>query len=158
MVEGAEDDKVRVNWDLAGDCDEALASLCPTGALEMFGKRMTVDEVLAEVEKDESFYRSTKGGMTLSGGECLLQPDFSAALLEGAHKRGFNTAIETACNVPWNFVEKVLPHVDTVLHDHKLTIPERQKNWTGVSNERICRISRRPTRRFPTSTSSPARR
>ena len=52
VVEGA-DDKIHVNWDLAGDCDEALASLCPTGALEMFGKRMTVDEVLDEVEKDE---------------------------------------------------------------------------------------------------------
>ena len=121
MVEGA-DDKIQVNWDLAGDCDEAQASLCPTGALEMFGKRMTVDEVLDEVEKDASFYRSTGGGMTLSGGECLLQPDFSAALLAEAHARGFNTAIETACNVPWKFVEKVLPHVDTVLHDHKIVL------------------------------------
>ena len=53
------------------------------------------------MEKDASFYRSSGGGITLSGGECLLQPDFSAALLEGAHERGFNTAIETACNVPW---------------------------------------------------------
>ena len=122
VVEGA-DDTIHVNWDLAGDCDEAMASLCPTGALEMFGKRMTVDEVLDEVEKDASFYRSTGGGLTLSGGECLLQPDFSAALLKGAHERGINTAIETACNVPWKFVEQVLPHVDTVLHDHKLTIP-----------------------------------
>mgnify|MGYP002476513397 CR=1 FL=1 len=52
-------------------------------------------------------------------------------------KRGFNTALETACNVPWAFVEKVLPHVDTMLHDHKLTIPERHKKWTGVSNRVI---------------------
>ena len=96
---------------------------------------MTVDEVLDEVEKDGSFYRNTGGGMTLSGGECLLQPDFAAALLEGAHERGFNTAIETACNVPWSFVEKVLPHVDTMLHDHKLTIPERHKKWTGVEQQ-----------------------
>ena len=58
--------------------------------------------------------------MTLSGGECMLQPDFAAALLEGAHQRGINTAIETACNVPWSYMEKVLPHVDTMLHDHKL--------------------------------------
>jgi pyruvate formate lyase activating enzyme len=149
VVEGAEDDKVRVNWDLAGDCDESMASLCPTGALEMFGKRMTVDEVLDEVEKDSSFYRNTGGGMTLSGGECLLQPDFSAALLEGAHKRGFNTAIETACNVPWKFVEKVLPHVDTVLHDHKLTIPERHKKWTGVSNERVLSNFKKAYEAFP---------
>ena len=54
----------------------------------MFGKLMTVDEVLDEVEKDASFYRNTGGGMTLSGGEVMLQPDFTAALLKGAHDRG----------------------------------------------------------------------
>ena len=110
---------------------------------------MTVDEVLEEVEKDESFYRSTGGGLTLSGGECLLQPDFSAALLKGAHERGINTAIETACNVPWRFVEQVLPHVDTMLHDHKLTIPERHKKWTGVSNKRILENFKKAYETFP---------
>jgi pyruvate formate lyase activating enzyme len=148
VVEGA-DDKVRVNWDLAADLDLALVSLCPTDALDTYGKRMTVDEVLEEVEKDASIYRSTGGGMTLSGGECQLQPDFAAALLEGAHQRGINTAIETAFNVPWSFCEKVLPHVDTVLHDHKLTIPERHKKWTGVSNERILANFKRAYETFP---------
>ena len=79
----------------------------------------------------------------------MLQPDFAAALLEGAHQRGINTAIETACNVPWSFVEKVLPHVDTMLHDHKLTIPERHKKWTGVSNERILANFKRAYETFP---------
>jgi pyruvate formate lyase activating enzyme len=148
VVEGA-DDKVKVNWDLASDCDEATVALCPTGALSMYGKRMTVDEVLDEVEKDSSFYRSTGGGMTLSGGECLLQPDFSAALLKGAHERGMNTAIETACNVPWHFIEKVLPHVDTMLHDHRLTISERHKKWTGVGNERILANFKKAYETFP---------
>ena len=87
--------------------------------------------------------------MTLSGGECQLQPDFAAALLEGAHQRGINTAIETAFNVPWSFCEKVLPHVDLVLHDHKLTIPERHKKWTGVSNERILANMKRAYETFP---------
>jgi pyruvate formate lyase activating enzyme len=131
------------------DCDDSHASLCPTGALEMFGKRMTVSEVLDEVEKDSSFYRNTGGGITLSGGECMLQPDFSAALLAGAHERGINTAIETACNVPWSYVEKVLPHVDTMLHDHKLTIPERHKKWTGASNERILENFKRAYETYP---------
>ena len=67
----------------------------------------------------------------------------------GAHERGINTAIETACNVPWAFVEKVLPHVDTVLHDHKLTIPERHKKWTGVSNERILANFKKAYETFP---------
>lgn len=143
------DDKVRVNWDLAVDCDEETVALCPTSALYMYGKTMTVDEVLAEVEKDASFYRSTGGGITLSGGECLLQPDFSAALLKGAHERGMNTAIETACNVPWEFVAKVLPHVDTMLHDHKLTIPERHRKWTGANNERILANFKKAYETFP---------
>ncbi len=151
VVEGA-DDKVKVNWDLAMDIDEATVTLCPTKALDMYGKRMTVEEVLAEVEKDDSFYRSTGGGMTLSGGECMLQPDFAAALLEGAHKRGFNTAIETACNVPWSFVEKVLPHVDLMLHDHKLTIPERHKKWTGADNKRIKENFKKAYEMFPDTT------
>ena len=148
VVEGA-DDKVKVNWDLAMDIDEATVSLCPTEALSMYGKRMTVDEVLEEVVKDASIYRTSGGGITVSGGECLLQPDFLAALLDGAHKNGLNTAIETACNVPWSFVEKVLPHVDTMLHDHKLTIPERHKKWTGVSNERILANFKRAYETFP---------
>jgi len=148
VVEG-DDDKVKVNWHLAIDCDDSHASLCPTGALEMFGTRMTVNEVLDEVEKDSSFYRNTGGGITLSGGECMLQPDFSAALLAGAHERGINTAIETACNVPWSYVEKVLPHVDTMLHDHKLTIPERHKKWTGASNERILENFKRAYETYP---------
>ena len=148
VVDG-EDDRVSVNWDLALDVGEELASLCPAGALSMFGKTMTVDEVLEEVQKDASFYRSSGGGITLSGGECLLQPDFSAALLEEAHNRGINTAIETACNVPWRFVEQVLPHVDTMLHDHKLTIPERHKKWTGVSNQRILENFKKAYEQFP---------
>jgi pyruvate formate lyase activating enzyme len=148
VVDGA-DDKIHVNWDLATDVDEAMASLCPTSALYMFGRKMTVEEVLDEVEKDASFYRSSGGGITLSGGECLLQPDFGAALLEEAHNRGINTAIETACNVPWAFIEKVLPHVDTMLHDHKLTIPERHKKCTGVDNKRILENFKKAYETFP---------
>lgn len=148
FVDG-EEDKVKVNWQLAMKCDESQAELCPTGALEMFGKKMTVAEVLAEVEKDESFYRNTGGGMTISGGEVMLQPDFAAALLKGAHERGYNTAIETACNVPWEFIEKVLPHVDLVLHDIKLINSERHKKWTGVGNERILANFKKAYETFP---------
>ncbi len=130
------DDKVRINWDLCTNCGKCVP-VCPSNALYMFGQEMTAEQVLDEVEQDGSFYRQSGGGMTLSGGECQLQPDFAAALLEGAHQRGINTAIETAFNVPWAFVEKVLPHVDVVLHDHKLTDSERHRKWTGVPNKRI---------------------
>jgi pyruvate formate lyase activating enzyme len=130
------DDKVLINWDLCTNCGKCV-DVCPTNALYLFGQQMTVDQVLDEVEQDSAFYRESGGGMTLSGGECQLQPHFAAALLSGAHERGINTAIETASNVPWDFMAKVLPHVDTVLHDIKLTDPERHKKWTGVDNSRI---------------------
>jgi pyruvate formate lyase activating enzyme len=130
------DARVRINWDLCTNCGKCVPA-CPSQALYLFGQKMTVDEALDEVEQDSSFYRQSGGGMTVSGGECQLQADFLAALLAGAHTRGINTAIETASNVPWDFMAKVLPHVDTVLHDIKLTDPERHKKWCGADNTRI---------------------
>ncbi len=143
------DDTVRVNWELADDSGEACAAACPTGALYLFGQPMTVDQVLDEVEQDSTFYDQSGGGITVSGGECLLQPDFTAALLAGAHERGFTTAIETAGNVPWEFMAKVVPHVDTMLHDHKLTDPERHKKWCGADNSRIRENFKRAYETFP---------
>ena len=148
FVEG-DDTKVKVNWQLAAEIDKQITDLCPTGALEMFGKIMTVREVMEEVEKDTSFYRSTGGGITISGGEVMLQPDFAAALLQEAHNRGINTAVETACNAPWAYLEKVLPHVDTMLHDLKLMDSERHKKWTGVGNERILANFKKAYETFP---------
>ena len=145
------DDKVRINWDLCTNCGTCVP-VCPSNALYMFGQEMTVDEVLDEVEQDGTFYRESGGGITLSGGECQLQPDFAAALLAGAHERGINTAIETAFNVPWAFVEKVLPHVDVVLHDHKLTDSERHRKWTGVPNKRIRENIKRAYETWPDKT------
>ncbi|MCP8939404.1 glycyl-radical enzyme activating protein [Alsobacter sp. SYSU M60028] len=147
VVEG--EDTVRVNWDLAHEAGGELAALCPAGAISLFGRSMTVDEVLQEVEQDGTFYRESGGGITLSGGECLLQPDFSAALLREARNRGISTAIETAGNVPWEFMEKVLHHVDVMLHDHKLTDPVRHKLWTGADNSRILANFKKAYETFP---------
>jgi pyruvate formate lyase activating enzyme len=147
-IEGG-DDRIHVNWDLATGCGIESAEVCPTKALHLSGQEMTMDEVLAEVEQDSSFYRESGGGITLSGGECAVQADFSAALLDEAHRRGINTAIETAGNVPWANYEKLLPYVDLMLHDHKLTDPERHKKWTGVSNARILENFKRAYETFP---------
>ncbi len=150
-VPGAHD-KVQVNWDLASECDQDTISLCPTKALYMFGTSMTAEDVLDEVEKDASFYQSSGGGMTLSGGECTMYPDFATELLKGAHARGINTAIETAGNVPWRFLEQVLPHVDTVLHDLKCMNDDRHKKWTGVSNKRLLENFKKAYEAFPDTT------
>jgi pyruvate formate lyase activating enzyme len=145
---GGSDDKVRITWDLCTNCGRCV-NVCPSNALYLFGQGMTVDQVLHEVEQDSSFYRRSGGGLTLSGGECLMQPEFSAALLAEAHKLGINTAIETAFNVPWAFIEKVLPHADLVLHDFKLTDSERHQKWTGVPNRRILENIKKAYETFP---------
>ena len=143
-----QDNKVSINWELCTNCGKC-AEVCPALALYMFGQEMTVEQVLNEAEQDSSFYSESGGGLTLSGGECLLQPDFAAGLLEEAHNRGINTAIETAFNVPWSNVEKVLPHVDVVLHDHKVTDSERHHKWTAVPNTRIKENQKRAYETWP---------
>jgi pyruvate formate lyase activating enzyme len=142
------DGKVRVNWDLCTNCGKCVA-VCPSMALYHYGRLMRVTEVLAEVEQDGGFYAESGGGITLSGGECLLQPEFSAAVLEEARARGVNTAIETAGNVAWPAMALVLPHVDTMLHDYKLTDPATHKRWTGAGNARIVENFQRAYREFP---------
>jgi pyruvate formate lyase activating enzyme len=145
------EDKVRINWDLCTNCGKCVP-VCPTNALHLFGQAMTVDQVLEEVEQDSAFYRESGGGVTVSGGECLLQADFVAALLAEAHRRGINTAIETAGNVSWASMEKVLLHVDTVLHDHKLTDPERHRKWCGADNSKIQANFKKAYETFPDKT------
>lgn len=143
------DEPIAVNWDLAHECGPESVAVCPTGALYVFGRTMTVNEVLDEVEQDGTFYEESGGGITLSGGECLLQPEFCAALLAGAHERGFTTAIETAGNVPWDNMAAVLPHVDVMLHDHKITDDARHLFWIGTHNTRILENFARAYREFP---------
>jgi pyruvate formate lyase activating enzyme len=144
-------DAILINWDLCTNCGKCVDT-CPTNALYLFGQEMTVEQVLDEVEQDSAFYRESGGGLTVSGGECQLQSDFLEALLAEAHQRGINTAIETAGNVSWTNMEKILPHVDTVLHDHKLTDPERHKKWCGVDNSRILANFKKAYETFPDKT------
>ena len=113
------------------------ADVCPSGALTLCGDRMTVAEVFAEVKKDEHYYSASGGGITLSGGECLLQPDFASALLQKCQQEGIHTAIESAFFVPWENIEKVLPHVQFVYADLKIADPEKHRLYTGQDNNLI---------------------
>lgn len=122
--------------------------LCPNDALFLEGKWMTVDEVMQEVMLDASFY-GAQGGITVSGGEPLLQPEFVKALFERAHESFMSTAIETAGNVPFENIALVLPHTDTMICDIKLMDPEQHKLWTGSSNERILENWKRCLNEYP---------
>jgi len=148
VIMDGSDEKARVNRSLCNSCLRCVDA-CPAKALHAFGIEMTVDKVLEHVEREGSFFRQSGGGMTLSGGDPLLQPDFSAALLAEARRRGINTAIETAGNVPWTAMKKVLPHVDIVIHDHKVSDPERYKKWVGAANIRILRNYKKAYEAFP---------
>lgn len=110
---------------------------CPNEARKICGKEYSVDEVFDEVMKDKAFYENSGGGVTFSGGECMLQVDFLCEILKKCHENGIHTAIDTAGNVPWECFEKVLPYTDMFLYDVKAFSEELHKQGTGVSNKLI---------------------
>jgi pyruvate formate lyase activating enzyme len=122
-----------------GSCVEG----CYAQALVLVGTRLTVDQVMAEVLQDRAFYASSGGGLTISGGEPLLQFDFTYALLAEARRQGIHTAIETAANFPWPRVAAILPVVDLVMMDIKHLDNEVHRRCTGAPNGRILENARR---------------
>ncbi len=111
--------------------------LCYAEALVMTGQEMDVDEVVDEVMKDEDFYRNSGGGVTLSGGEPLLQLEFCREILERCKDRGVHTAIETAAFVEWKAFEMVMGYTDLFLVDIKVMDPVRHREVTGAGNGKI---------------------
>ncbi|MBE6634842.1 MAG: glycyl-radical enzyme activating protein [Ruminococcaceae bacterium] len=114
-----------------------------TGAIEICGKEMSADEVIDTVMRDFSFYKNSGGGMTLSGGEPLMQADFSLRLLMLAKEKGLNTAMETSGMAKWESIQSVIPYTDLFLWDYKETCPERHKQYTGATNALILENLRR---------------
>ena len=110
---------------------------CFAGALVMAGKPMSVDEVMEEILQDEPYYRHSKGGVTFSGGEPVLQKDFLLALLRRCKERDLHTAIDTAGNYQWAYLEALLPHTDLVIYDLKVLGPESHRRYVGNKGEQI---------------------
>ena len=111
----------------------ACTEVCPTGALEIYGKSITVDEAYNEVVRDNVFYETSGGGVTISGGEPLFQPNFTAELLKKCRENGIHTAIETSGFADEKALLTVLEYCDLILFDIKETDEERHKQYTGVS-------------------------
>lgn len=122
-----------------GTCVET----CYAQSLVLVGESKTVEEVVEEVLRDRPFYERSDGGVTLSGGEPLLQLAFSRAILARCKEENLHTAIETAANFPWERVEAILPVTDLVMMDIKLMDADKHRAATGVSNERILDSARR---------------
>jgi len=116
-----------------GKCIEA----CPTEALELKGKLMTVEEIVAEVLKDEDYYDQSGGGVTLSGGEPLFQPTFSMEILKECKASRLHTAIETCGYARPSAFDRINDYVDLILYDLKHMDSRLHKAVTGVENELI---------------------
>jgi len=123
-------------------CGECTA-VCPSGALTIKGKYMTVGDVIKELKKDESAYRRSGGGITISGGEGLVQHEFVVELLKACHAQGWTTAFETTGFAQPEVIEEVFPNVDQVLLDIKCIDSKKHEKNCGVRNELILSNARR---------------
>jgi len=131
--------KLTINRRRCDSCGKCADS-CPNDALEMVGEAKNVREVLEVVKRDMKFYNDSGGGITLSGGEPLYQPDFSMEIMKGAKKMRIDTAIETCGYAPWEeAIKPLLPYVDLIFYDIKHCDPKSHKIYTGKSNELILR-------------------
>jgi pyruvate formate lyase activating enzyme len=123
----------RTRCKISGEC----AAVCNAEALQVVGREMTVQQVIAEIEDDTVFYEQSGGGVTFTGGEPLAQPRFLLGLLSACRDRGIPTAVDTSGYTPWHVLDEVRPLVDLFLYDLKLMDESRHRQWTGVSNEMI---------------------
>lgn len=130
------DNETHIDREKCTGCGECT-NVCPSGALVLKGKTMTIQQAIKELKKDATIFRRSNGGVTLSGGEPLVQHEFASQLLLACKSQGWSTAIETTGFGSSEAIEKVIPYVDTVLLDIKHIDPYTHKKFTGISNEVI---------------------
>ena len=118
---------------LCGKC----AQTCINGARKHYGKSYTDHELMNILLEDKVFYDATDGGVTFSGGECMLYPEYLERILKMLKEKGVHTAVDTAGNIPFESLERVLPYTDIFLYDIKCIDENLHKKGTGVSNRLI---------------------
>ncbi len=128
--------KVVTNRQLCDNCGICV-EYCPTGAREMAGKWYTIHELLEEVEKDRPFYEESGGGVTVSGGEPLMQHKFVVKFLEELKRREIHTAVDTSGYVSKDSIKEIYKFTDLFLYDLKVIDPQKHLLYTGVSNDLI---------------------
>jgi len=115
----------------------SCARVCPYGACEAVGKTMSAEELLPRLLRDLPYYERSGGGVTLSGGEALLQRDFCVRIARLLKEKGIHIAIDTCGDVPWESFEAILPHADLFLYDLKTASDGLHRTLTGRGNGRI---------------------
>lgn len=129
-------DGIETDASLCKKCGRC-ADVCPTKALELSGKLLSVDEIMKEIEKERVFFEQSGGGITISGGEPLLHPEFLIELLDECGRQGVHRAVDTAGLVNSKILLEVAKRTDLFLFDLKLMNPEKHRKWVGVPNEEI---------------------
>lgn len=127
---------IAINRDICDGCG-ICAEECPSTAMELLGTAWEADALADEVEKDRSYFESSGGGVTASGGEPAMQPDFTAAFLKRLKEKGISTALDTCGQAGREAYEKILPHADHILFDLKEMDPALHRKFTGHENGRI---------------------
>jgi pyruvate formate lyase activating enzyme len=123
----------------------ACAVACPSAALEVIGRTWTTDELVVEIMKDQVFFETSGGGVTLSGGEPMVQAEFVAHVSRLCHEAGLHVALDTCGCASWAGYERVMPWVDMVLYDLKHHDADCHQEGTGIDNcgilDNACRIA-----------------
>ncbi len=138
--------KLGVNLSLERDeCTlcRKCADVCPAQAIEIAGRRVSVPEVMAEIEKDRIFYEESRGGVTISGGEPLAQPGFLAELLAACRKKGFHTTVDTCGYAPEEALDRAADQADLFLYDLKTMDENKHDELTGQPNSVILKNLKR---------------
>jgi pyruvate formate lyase activating enzyme len=141
-------DKAKTNRTICtgcGICTEA----CPNEARTIMGTIMTPEEVFNDVNSDAIFYETSGGGVTISGGDPVAQPDFTMAILKLCKDAGLHNAIETSGFTKWDVLSKIIKNVDMVLYDFKQMNDEQHRKYTGVSNLPILENIKRIDKEYP---------
>lgn len=123
----------RFDWEKCNSCGECVDS-CPAEALEMIGRLMTVDEIIKEIKKDDAFYKKSRGGVTISGGEATSQFEFLQELLKSLKIEGYHVVLETNGLIEWEKLKKITPNIDIIYLDIKGIDPDKHRQNTNDEN------------------------
>lgn len=125
-----------IDRDLCSNCMKC-SEVCPSEAIKQWGKEMDVEECMEIILKDRGYYERSGGGVTVSGGDPLVQSEFVEELFKRCREEKIHTCCESTFHASWNSISRVLPYTDLIISDIKHMDSEKHKKYTGVSNELI---------------------
>lgn len=127
---------LKIDRDLCVSCAEC-SDECPSTALHMWGEYWNLNDLFYEIQKDKVYYTQSKGGITVSGGEPTIQPEFLLNFLKMCRKNDIHTTLDTCGYAPENVYRKLLPYIDLILFDIKEIDSKKHKQFTGIPNDLI---------------------